>query len=237
MKPVQGWNVFEARAGRAAKTLLRHQGYDGGWGLTLTSVSSIVNTSEVLALLRAAGVGGKPARDALDFLTGAIREHCQPRHLGGRGENTRFVAFGLAGLLHHPHFFHQPKIAETAMWCIGWLDEHQVEHGWPEVSGVNDTSLHQTALVIQALARLQGILSELGPDLTLADGVDTITYGVPLLNGILRDGSPLIDAGLIDADGLRRTLGELTAQPYDEEFHAKLLQVIDLHLAARAFLS
>ncbi|MEV0036801.1 asparagine synthase-related protein [Streptomyces sp. NPDC050804] len=62
------------------------------------------------------------------------------------------------------------------------------------------------------------------------------TYGIPLLNGMLAEGSPLIDAGLVDPDGLRRTLDEITGQPYDEEFHAKLLQVIDLHLAATAFL-
>jgi hypothetical protein len=31
----------------------------------------------------------------------------------------------------------------------------------------------------------------------------------------------LIDAGLLDPNGLRATLGELDAQPYDEEFHAK----------------
>lgn len=63
------------------------------------------------------------------------------------------------------------------------------------------------------------------------------TYGLPLINGMLTDGSPLIEAGLVDPDGLRATVAEVESQPYDEEFHAKLLQVIDLHLAARAFLS
>ena len=53
-----GFASFEVRAGQAARTLLRNQGYDGGWGLTLTSVSSIVNTSEVLPVLRAAGIAG-----------------------------------------------------------------------------------------------------------------------------------------------------------------------------------
>ncbi|MEV0036804.1 hypothetical protein [Streptomyces sp. NPDC050804] len=173
MKPVQGWATFEARTGHAAQTLLRHQGHDGGWGLTLTSVSSIVNTSEVLAILRTAGAGGKSVRDALAFLTVAIREHCRPRHKGGRGENTRFVAFGLTGLLHHPQFFHQPGVAEAAAWCVTWLEDHQVEHGWPEVSGVDDTSLHQTALSVQALAGLQNTLIALGPDLPLADGLNT----------------------------------------------------------------
>ncbi|MFF3754605.1 hypothetical protein ACFYYH_29860 [Streptomyces sp. NPDC002018] len=175
MKPVQGWAAFDIRTGRAAQTLLRHQGYDGGWGLTLTSVSSIVNTSEVLAVLGTAGTGGKPVRDALDFLTSAIREHCRPRHKGGRGENTRFVAFGLTGLLHHPQFFHRPGVAEAAAWCVTWLEDHQVEHGWPEVARVDDASLHQTALAVQALTRLQSTLNALGPDLPLAGSVNTST--------------------------------------------------------------
>jgi hypothetical protein len=34
-----------------------------------------------------------------------------------------------------------------------------------------------------------------------------------------------------------RTVTEVESQPDDEEFHAKLLQVIDLHPAAQAFLS
>jgi hypothetical protein len=69
-----GLPAFEARVGEAARTLVRNQGYDGGWGLTLTSVSSVVNTSEVLPILRAAGIAGQPVRRALDFLTGAITQ-------------------------------------------------------------------------------------------------------------------------------------------------------------------
>ncbi|RBM23317.1 asparagine synthase [Streptomyces sp. PT12] len=63
------------------------------------------------------------------------------------------------------------------------------------------------------------------------------TYGVPLLTAMLDGGSPLIEAALVDPDGLRSTLDELAGEPYDEEFHSKLLQVIDLHLATVAFLS
>jgi hypothetical protein len=168
-----GLASFEKRVSRAAETLLNHQGHDGGWGLTLTSVSSIVNTSEVLAILRAAGIGGKRIRDALAYLTGAISEHCRPRQRGGRGENTRFVCFGLTGLLHYPQFFAQPRVAETAAWCVDWLEGHQIDHGWPEVAGIDDASLHQTALAVLALARLRSTLTDLGPDLTLPGGIDT----------------------------------------------------------------
>ncbi|WP_326812373.1 hypothetical protein OIE62_07195 [Streptomyces scopuliridis] len=168
-----GLTAFEDRACDAARTLLHNQGYDGGWGLTLTSVSSIVNTSEVLPVLRAAGIAGRPVRQALDFLTGAIPEHCRPRHKGGRGEHSRFIAFGLAGLLSHPRFFHHTGVAEAAAWCVGWLEDHQVDHGWPEVLGLDDTSLHQTALSVHGLAQLRDSLHAFGPGLVLPGGVET----------------------------------------------------------------
>jgi len=183
-----GLAAFEARAGQAARTLLHHQGYDGGWGLTLTSVSSIVNTSEVLPVLRAAGIAGQPVRQALDFLTGAIGEHCRPRHKGGRGEHTRFVSFGLAGLLSHPRFFQRSGVAETAAWCVGWLGSHRVDHGWPEALGLDDTSLHQTALALHALAQLRDTLHALGPGLQLEAGVDT--------SDLLEQVEPLISHGV-----------------------------------------
>lgn len=37
-RALAGPTAFEARQGEAARTLLHNQGYDGGWGLTLTSV-------------------------------------------------------------------------------------------------------------------------------------------------------------------------------------------------------
>lgn len=194
-----GLAAYEKRVARAAETLLAHQGFDGGWGLTLTSVSSIVNTSEVLAVLRAAGVAGKPVRAALGYLTGAVGEHCRPRQKGGRGENTRFVCFGLAGLLEYPQFFGQPELAEAAAWCVDWLDRHQVEHGWPEVAGIDDTSLHQTALAVSVLARLRATLVGLGPDLTLAGGVNTTT--------LLARAEPLIAHGVSGLAYHRRSSG------------------------------
>lgn len=183
-----GLKAFEARAGDAARTLLRNQGYDGGWGLTLTSVSSIVNTSEVLPILRSAGIAGQPARQALDFLTGAISQHCRPRQKGGRGEHTRFVAFGLTGLMSHPRFVHHEGVAEAAAWCVGWLEDNQVDHGWAEVLGLDDTSLHQTALALQALAHLRDVLNDFGPGVQLPGGVET--------GDLLERVGPLIDHGV-----------------------------------------
>jgi hypothetical protein len=167
-----GLGAYQKRVSRAAQTLLGHQGFDGGWGLTLTSVSSIVNTTEALAILLAAGIGGKAARDALSFLAIAAEDHCRPRQKGGRGENTRFVCFALSGLLSYPQFFAQPGIADAAAWCADWLEHHQVDQGWPEVAGVDDVSLHQTARAVLALSGLRKTLTDLGPGFVLPGGAD-----------------------------------------------------------------
>ncbi|WP_242613910.1 asparagine synthase [Actinomadura roseirufa] len=60
--------------------------------------------------------------------------------------------------------------------------------------------------------------------------------GLPLVHRILREGSPLIEAGLIDPDGLAATVAELGGISYREDVHSKLLEVIALDQAARAFL-
>jgi hypothetical protein len=182
-----GLGLYGKRVSHAAETLLEHQGFDGGWGLTLTSVSSIVNTCEALTVLHAADVAGKPVRDALGFLAAAVEDHCRPRQKGGRGEHTRFVCFALDGLLGYPQFFTQPGIADAAVWCVDWLERHRVEQGWPEIAGVDDASLHQTARSVLALSRLRGVLMSLGPGLELPGGVDTSV----LLGRV----EPLIDDG------------------------------------------
>ncbi|WP_433329682.1 hypothetical protein [Spirillospora sp. CA-294931] len=63
-----------------------------------------------------------------------------------------------------------------------------------------------------------------------------VVHGVGLLRRILDEGSPLIEAGLVDPDGLKVMVGELEAGPYTEEPYSKLIEVITLDQAARAFL-
>jgi hypothetical protein len=53
---------------------------------------------------------------------------------------------------------------------------------------------------------------------------------------MLAGGSLLFEEKLIDPDQLRNTIAEISTEPWDEEYHAKLLQVIDVHLATAAFL-
>ncbi len=67
---------------------------------------------------------------------------------------------------------------------------------------------------------------------------DSLTAnGLPLLHRILRDGSPLIEEGLLDPDGLKSVVADLEAGPYREDPHSKLVEVITLDQAVRAFLS
>jgi hypothetical protein len=61
-------------------------------------------------------------------------------------------------------------------------------------------------------------------------------HGTAILERMLVGGSPLFEDKLIDPDQLRNTIAEISREPWDEEYHAKLLQVIDVHLATAAFL-
>ncbi|WP_344943303.1 hypothetical protein [Actinomadura miaoliensis] len=61
-------------------------------------------------------------------------------------------------------------------------------------------------------------------------------HGLPLLQRLLDEGSPLIEAGLVDPDGLAGAVQEVANGFYKEEPHSKLVEVITLDQAARAFL-
>ncbi|MEV5710536.1 hypothetical protein [Actinoallomurus sp. NPDC052274] len=61
--------------------------------------------------------------------------------------------------------------------------------------------------------------------------------GLPILWRILAEGSPLIEADLLDPDGLKVLVGELEDGRYREEYHSKLVEVITLDQAVRAFLT
>lgn len=64
-----------------------------------------------------------------------------------------------------------------------------------------------------------------------------LVNGLPLPRRMLHEGSPLIESGLLDPDGLKTTVGQLETGPYLEEPHSKLVEVITLDQAVRAFLS
>jgi hypothetical protein len=67
-------------------------------------------------------------------------------------------------------------------------------------------------------------------------GQSLLANGLPLLQRILDQGSPLIEAGLLDPDGLKAAVTQLENGPYSEDPWSKLVEVITLDQAARAFL-
>jgi hypothetical protein len=64
-----------------------------------------------------------------------------------------------------------------------------------------------------------------------------LVNGLPLLLRILSEGSPLIESNFLDPDGIKAAIGELEAGLYREEHHSKLVEVITLDCAVKAFLS
>ncbi|MEU7168375.1 asparagine synthase-related protein [Streptomyces morookaense] len=62
------------------------------------------------------------------------------------------------------------------------------------------------------------------------------TIARPLFARMLHDSSPLFDEQLVDPDGLRKAVRRLAEEPYREDGDAQLLEVLDLHFAATAFL-
>lgn len=143
---------------RAARKLEALPRSDGGWGLTPTSVSSIVNTAEVAVVLRAAGRSGPIAKRAIEYLSVAIPTYCQPEptYPGqnfGRGERTRFVSFGLEGLSTYPDYAFELG-AKAIDFSLNFLRETQLDGGWPETRNGTPDSIHQTARVVGSLVRL-----------------------------------------------------------------------------------
>lgn len=67
-------------------------------------------------------------------------------------------------------------------------------------------------------------------------GQSLLANGMPMLHRIVNQGSPLIEAGLLDPDGLKAAVTELENGPYSEDPWSKLVEVITLDQAARAFL-
>lgn len=62
------------------------------------------------------------------------------------------------------------------------------------------------------------------------------THARPLFARMLHDGSPLFEEKVVDPDGLRLAVRRLAEGPYREDGDAQLLEVLDLHFAAQAFL-
>ncbi|WP_411140915.1 hypothetical protein [Streptomyces sp. x-80] len=87
----------------------------------MTSLSSIANTSEILPILRAAGIAGQPVEQALDFLVGPIPEHRQPHHKGCRRGSHSILKWATTniriGLIRRPQTLHGRNQVQYAVVC------------------------------------------------------------------------------------------------------------------------
>lgn len=189
----RGMTKYTDRLQSAANRLIRVQAHDGGWGITPTSVSSIVNTVEALTVLRAAQASQDlPILDALDYVSSALPEHLRTRRKGGRGENTRFATFGLEGLITFPTHMRNARVSQALSWTVDWLHTASFDEGWAEARGVHEASLHQTALATINLARLTALLHYADDELQDRHGGITqmVEHGVTALLRFRRhDGS------------------------------------------------
>jgi hypothetical protein len=154
------FDVYELQLARAANRLVQAQRIDGGWGLTPTSVSSIVNTAEALTVFRAADMAGPAVEKGIAFLLKALPvfyrdEPTEVGGEGGRGRHLRYVSFFLDGLLNYADVAFAGEGLDRIQMALRWLGEFpELLGGIPESVGGSTASLHQTSRVLGALARL-----------------------------------------------------------------------------------
>lgn len=138
---------------------------DGGFGLTASQGTSLVNTAEALFVLRVAhlhniNVSLEVVDAALKYLSTSLPNHCAPRtKAGGRGEKTRFVLFTLGGLSWWPERLPTGANA-TLEWAVKWLEDNQLGDGLPEEASIQDMSLFQTAIALWILPNICPLLSD-----------------------------------------------------------------------------
>jgi hypothetical protein len=173
-------STFQHRLTRTVEAYRGLQAADGGWGEDpwVGSPTSIVNTVEVLAVMRAAGTtyDDEAVQRALRYLSEAVVSHPQPvpdpvlgseldteEHAHGeiskneaRGENTRYCAWGISGLTLFKASRHDPALREAQSHCVSWLAEHECGVGGAWGEGPEDLhpSLVSTSAAITGLSRV-----------------------------------------------------------------------------------
>jgi hypothetical protein len=160
---------FQHRLQQAVGTYRQNQGADGGWGEDrfADAPTSIVNTVEVLAVLRAGGVSyeDQTVRRALGYLGDAVFSHPEPLPTGeetivdeARGENTRYCAWGLCGLTLYRQSRHDPSLGDAQRRCVEWLRDREWNNqgAWSEGPSDEHPSLLSTSAAITGLSRICG---------------------------------------------------------------------------------
>lgn len=143
----------------AAESLFAVQGPDRGWGRRPDSESSLVNTAEVLNVIKAAGLGATPgALDAAGFIVRALPVHYRPRSADvsqpARGQNLRYLSFGLDGLVTVPEVAFTQKGIEAIQFCVSNLAAVQKKGAVPPKPNAQIMSYHATSRALIAVSKL-----------------------------------------------------------------------------------
>lgn len=144
----------------AAQRLLSITGDVGGWGLGPSSVSSIVNTSEGLHVVAAAGLlDDTRVLKSVDFLVdGVAALYAKQTSVGasGRGLHTRYLTFGLEGLLLHAEVVDSSAGRAAIRFCLENIRSqmNQGSGGVYDYPGKPHASFHQTARALTSTSKL-----------------------------------------------------------------------------------
>ncbi len=139
-------STFQERLSSAVAGYCDRQGEDGGWGEDMFpgAPSAIVNTVEILAVLRAGGIPYEHSvvQKAMGYLCRAVVDHPRPERPEGlsgapgvvpgrerRGEYTRYCAWGISGLTLYKESRHHERLEEAQLHCVRWLWDHM----WTDV--------------------------------------------------------------------------------------------------------
>jgi hypothetical protein len=171
-------STFQERLTLSVEGYRGRQATDGSWGENPWegAPGSIVNTVEVLAVMRASGVlyEDTTVQRALTYLSEAVVSHPQRRRDDGRpgeGENgargefsegdargahTRYCAWGLSGLTLYKASRHDARLADAQRHCVTWLAEHEWagRGAWGETPEDEHPSLLSTSAAITGLTRV-----------------------------------------------------------------------------------
>jgi hypothetical protein len=149
---------------------------DGGWphALDMTqSASTIVSTAQVLEVLRILEkpLGSPMVDGGLRYLAEAISDHPRPT---GRGEFSRYPAYGLWGLMRYRTAQHDARLRDAARHAFGLLKQFELRRGgWGNHRTSRDLSFPVTTVAIDALVRYRPLL----PGASLADATALIERG------------------------------------------------------------
>lgn len=145
-------SLFRDQIRESAQYLIeRRNPKDGGWGLNIESgyqASSIVNTTEALYVIKASGELDDKIDQTINFMRRAITEH--PKE---RGDNLRYLTFGVLGMLFAGLDKNDTIIQHTLNEIEG---RFITKNGWKETKSDENVRLWPTFQCLWVLTKVYG---------------------------------------------------------------------------------